>query len=148
MSEITDYIGCYADQALEPASRFASWQACYEYFGQGITSDRRTVLELGFYLASWGMYRGSGFLLQRDATVHEGVAEILQKPEYRGLHGHAPSHTVDVQIKAILALYQEIQDHYETWSAKVSTKDGKPHHASKTLVTKNHAGNNRVYPGV
>ena len=137
MSEITDYIGCYADQALEPASRFASWQACYEYFGQqGITSDRRTVLELGFYLASWGMYRGSGFLLQRDATVHEGVAEILQKPEYRGLHGHAPSNTDEVRTGPILALYQEIHDHYETWSVKVSTKDGKPHHASKTLVTK------------
>jgi hypothetical protein len=28
------------------------------------------ALQLGFYLASWGMYRGSSFLLRRWSTVH------------------------------------------------------------------------------
>ena len=33
------------------------------------------ALELGFYLASWGMYRPSGFLLKRTYTIHETVVE-------------------------------------------------------------------------
>ena len=35
------------------------------------------ALQLGFYLASWGMYRGSSFLLRRTYTVHEEVVERL-----------------------------------------------------------------------
>lgn len=137
MSEIIDYIGCYADEALKPASRFSSWQPCYEHFSrQGITSDRRTILELGFYLASWGMYRGSGFLLQRNVTVHDGVAEILQKPKYRGLYGHAPAHPDKADIDQILSLYQEIHDHYAKWSVKVLNKHGNSQNTSPTLVTK------------
>ena len=27
-------------------------------------------LQLAFYLASWGMYRGSSFLIQKDYRVH------------------------------------------------------------------------------
>ena len=137
MGEIIDYIGWYADETLKPASRFSSWQPCYEHFGrQGVTSDRQTILELGFYLASWGMYRGSGFLLQRNATVHEGVAEILQKPEYRGLHSHAPLHVGAVRIDLIESLYQKIHDHYKTWSVTVRNKEGNPQNTSETLVTK------------
>jgi len=137
MGEINEYISQYADKTMKPASRFSSWQPCYEHFGrQEITSDRHTILELGFYLASWGMYRGSGFLLQRDVTVHEGIAEIVQKPEYRGLHGHAPSHPGEAEIDLILCLYKEIHDHYEKLSETVPTKEGNPHHATQTLVTK------------
>lgn len=35
------------------------------------------ALNLGFYLASWGMYRGSSFLVHKDYTVHEGAVRIL-----------------------------------------------------------------------
>jgi hypothetical protein len=137
MGEIIDYIGWYADETLKPASRFSSWQPCYEHFGrQGVTSDRQTILELGFYLASWGMYRGRGFLLQRNVTVHEGVAEIVQRPKYRGLHGYAPSHPDKADIDLILSLYQEIHEHYKTWSVTVRNKEGNPQNTSETLVTK------------
>jgi hypothetical protein len=37
---------------------------------KGISGDRdHAALQLGFYLASWGMYGGSSFLLQYDYTV-------------------------------------------------------------------------------
>ena len=48
MGEIIDYIGWYADETLKPASRFSSWQPCYEHFGrQGVTSDRQTAMAEG-----------------------------------------------------------------------------------------------------
>ncbi|SPE17879.1 hypothetical protein SBA5_1140011 [Candidatus Sulfotelmatomonas gaucii] len=36
--------------------------------------------ELRAYLASWGMYRGSTFSLQRAYTVHLGVGWVARKP--------------------------------------------------------------------
>ena len=45
-------------------------------------SDQRdeAAIQLAFYLASWGMYRGSSFLLQRAYSVHLGVIEHLAAP--------------------------------------------------------------------
>jgi hypothetical protein len=45
----------------EDYSRYNSWKYCYEVLGD-TTKHNDTdylVLNLGFYLASWGMYRGS-----------------------------------------------------------------------------------------
>lgn len=44
-------------------------------------------MQLTFYLASWGMYRGSSFLLQKDYKVHVPVVEELLKAHYNGLFG-------------------------------------------------------------
>ena len=46
-------------------------------------------LHLAFYLASWGMYRGSSLLLQKDYTVHTPIVEEILKPEYECLFGLA-----------------------------------------------------------
>jgi hypothetical protein len=49
--------------------RYRSWEHCYGFFQrvgrQDIIAQRDdAAVQLGFYLASWGMYRGSSFLLQ------------------------------------------------------------------------------------
>ena len=36
------------------------------------------TLQLAFYLASWGMYRGSSELLQKDYLIHEPIVEIIR----------------------------------------------------------------------
>jgi DNA-binding transcriptional regulator YiaG len=69
----------------QPHERGRSWENCYRFFQRlksvGIGSQRdRAALELGFYLASWGMYRGSSFLLQYAYTVHLGVIDLLATP--------------------------------------------------------------------
>ena len=46
-------------------------------------------LHLAFYLASWGMYRGSSFLLQKDYKVLVPIVEEVLKPEYDCLFGVA-----------------------------------------------------------
>ena len=62
--------------------RYRSWEHCYNFFRQarpnGLAADRNlAALQLAFYLASWGMYRGSSFLLQHAYTVHRGVIDLI-----------------------------------------------------------------------
>ena len=73
--------------AGDPHHRYRSWEHCYSFFRRttpsGIADHRdMAALQLGFYLASWGMYRGSGFLLQRAYTVHLGVVDCLATPRF------------------------------------------------------------------
>ena len=67
--------------------RYRSWEHCYAFFRRNaptnLAAQRDTAaLQLGFYLASWGMYRGSSFLLQHAYTAHLGVIDCLARPEY------------------------------------------------------------------
>lgn len=68
-------------------SRYLSWEYCYSFFierkGQ-ILDDEKILdlasLNLAFYLASWGMYRGSSNLLRKDYKIHKQlIEELLQK---------------------------------------------------------------------
>ena len=51
--------------------RFASWIHCYDAFGDENLDNNQKALHLAFYLASWGMYRGSSGLLWKDYTIHD-----------------------------------------------------------------------------
>src|SRR6266849_4912618 len=67
-----------------------SWEYCYGYFHQvdaeSIKKNRHeAALQLGFYLASWGMYRASGFLPKYAYTVHLGVVECVSKSKFSPL---------------------------------------------------------------
>ena len=64
--------------------RDRSWEHCFGYFRRltagGVEADRHNAaLQVAFYLASWGMYRGSSFALQYDYTIHLGVVDCLLK---------------------------------------------------------------------
>lgn len=72
-----------------PHHRYRSWEHCYGFFRQTtptrIVQERHhAALQLGFYLASWGMYRNS-FLLQHAYSVHLGVIDCLALPEFASL---------------------------------------------------------------
>ena len=86
---VTSY---YNSMRNDKHHRFLSWEHCYNFF-RSITKDKNNskygkdiidmaCLHLGFYLASWGMYRGSSFLLQKDYRVHEIAVEEIFKPKY------------------------------------------------------------------
>src|SRR3954453_15052724 len=77
---IGDKIRAYHEGMIDLHHRYRSWEHCYQYFHgatpAAVAADRDVAaLRLGFYLASWGMYRGSGFLLQNAYTVHLGVID-------------------------------------------------------------------------
>src|SRR4051794_29612166 len=70
--------------------RYRSWEHCYCYFHgtsrERLVADRdHAALQLAFYLASWGMYRGSSFLLQHGYTVHRGIIDVIVDPRFKAL---------------------------------------------------------------
>lgn len=115
-----------------------SWEHCYEFFQKTGPDQLRNnrdqaSLHLGFYLASWGMYRGSSFLQQFDFRVHNNFVDLITDPCFTVLwskdFGSEPS---DSQyISTILKLVNEIKAIYRPFA-----KYAKKHEASDTLTTK------------
>lgn len=65
--------------------RYLSWEHCYSAFNEarkGNADIDKLCLHLSFYLASWGMYRGSSFLLQRDYLIHRGAVEEILSSDW------------------------------------------------------------------
>ena len=82
----------YKELQEHTASRYRSWEYCYTQFYEARQNPEKSnvdnlSLHLAFYLASWGMYRGSSFLLQYDYTIHTSVVKEILKPEYNKLFG-------------------------------------------------------------
>lgn len=71
-----------------PDARYTSFDYCFNYF-RSFREQKRTAsiaapesmqiscLQLGFYLASWGMFRGSSTLLLKSARHYEPVIEVI-----------------------------------------------------------------------
>ena len=121
-----------------------SWEHCYnafkeirlQYYNVPFCQLDKQIkqllcLHLGFYLASWGMYRGDTLIRQFDYTVHEEAIQLLFKPEYNKLWGA----TIDnLDSDLIGQLCVEMGEVYEK-ARKERAKDNfkKP---TTTLVTK------------
>lgn len=117
MESIPEKIRAYrANNISGEHGRERSWEHCYRYFHnlgpKGIAANRDcAALQLGFYLASWGMYRGSSFLLQYAYTVHKAVIDQLATPELSVLWdqelgtGENDALIVPLIFKAINALW-------------------------------------------
>ena len=73
--------------------RYRSWEHCYKCFHDARNNPSPDFdylsLHLAFYLASWGMYRGSSFILQKDYKIHIPVVKELLKSKYDFLFGLA-----------------------------------------------------------
>ncbi|GGD31401.1 hypothetical protein [Nocardioides daphniae] len=70
----------------EPTLRYASFDYCFNYFqshsqdpGRLVTSGglETSCLQLGFYLASWGMLRGSSALLWRSSKHLVPLVDLI-----------------------------------------------------------------------
>ena len=81
----------YNDLKIDENGQYRSWEHCYSHFIKARGSKEIDYdylsLQLAFYLASWGMYRGSSFLLQKDYKVHIPVVKELLSNEYDALAG-------------------------------------------------------------
>jgi len=76
-STILDYL----ENSHNVNHRYKSWNHCFAAFGNSTLNKTELSLNLGFYLASWGMYRGSSQLLQKNYLVHEGAVIIIENYE-------------------------------------------------------------------
>lgn len=128
-NQIRAYLGSMANEH----HRYRSWEHCYDYFRrttpQSLAMDRdHAALQLGFYLASWGMYRGFSFLLSHAYTAHWGVVELLGEPRFSQLWGkdfgaedgdEALVPTVLQLVEGIRAAYQPFAQPTDTLVTKV-----------------------------
>jgi hypothetical protein len=85
--EIDEYVRRYLGDR-EPTSRYSSFDYCFNHFQAYREDDRLeqllepghmqlACLHLGFFLASWGMYRGGSRLSTHSAKVFEPVVETI-----------------------------------------------------------------------
>ena len=93
--------------------RYRSWDHCFLAFSNNRQNLDVLALHLGFYLASWGMYRGSGGLLQKNHLVHEGAVKILLSDQFKTLKCNYQREVDEKSIQSILKLKKTLSDHYK-----------------------------------
>ena len=123
-----------------PNDRLRSWEHCYKAFhdarGNKTADYDYLSLMLAFYLASWGMYRGSSFLLQRDYKIHIPVVEEILRSEYDSLLGIECIRLRNSEEQEKLQdLCSFLTEYYDGIRKAVKTNDVK-NKLSDTLITK------------
>ena len=130
----------YNDLKSDENGRYRSWEHCYSRFikarGSNDVDYDYLSLQLAFYLASWGMYRGSSFLLQKDYKVHIPVVKELLSEKYDVLAGikcvsfrEKSNQQLLLDINSFLGLY------YDKIRREVKEQELK-NQLSFTLITK------------
>lgn len=133
---IRDY---FNETVKDPHGRYMSWRHCYKAFSENRNvTDEHIIdylsLQLAFYLASWGMYRGSSFLLQKDYKVHIPVVMVIQEQKYNLLYGISAE---DLCKEHNLDLLNDIAAQIRGCYAKEQPSvEGTTNNATDTLVTK------------
>lgn len=90
-SDIKEKVLTYYNETIKDENgRYKSWEHCHSYFLKNRKNVNKEIIDvmclhLAFYLASWGMYRGSSFLLQKDYKVHYDVVKEILNERYNSL---------------------------------------------------------------
>lgn len=118
----------YEDARTSENGRSRSWEHCYRVFRDARTDPSpdydHLSLHLAFYLASWGMYRGSSFLLQKDYKVLTPIVEEILKSEYDCLFGLACTDLRNSDVRAQLAkLYDDIADYFHPIREEIAGRE-------------------------
>ena len=122
---------------VKPLERYASFDYCFNYFQAfresgtanevaHATNMQESCLQLGFYLASWGMLRGSSMLLKKSIKVYEPVIHAIASADTPIWDIDADGYTAS-NIEKIIDFEKTLQ---QTLPASQSTLP------SQTLVTK------------
>lgn len=130
----------YNDLKADKNGRYRSWEHCYSHFIKARKSKKVDYdylsLQLAFYLASWGMYRGSSFLLQKDYKVHIPVVKELLKNKYDVLAGiDCIGLKDDSNQKLLQDINSFLEKYYDEIRKNVKGQELK-NELSSTLITK------------
>lgn len=129
-------------ESLESAgdlpSRDLSWHLCYSWFRehpQPLEHREAACYQLAFYLASWGMFRGSSNLLQWNARDFIPVIEVINE------------HNTAMRNMGLLELEEKWEPlNHAYWDlVKVFKRSNKAH---QTLVTKVLLGVWGIFPAI
>lgn len=125
-SDIEEKVNSYKQDRI-PESRYSSFDYCYNYFRttEDPTHDmEKSCLMLGFYLSSWGMFRGSSFLLTRSARLFEATIHFIAKQD-RAVWDIDVDNYNEQNIEKVIEIYAGVKNNL--------IKNGNTH---LTLVTK------------
>ena len=123
------------NQGRKPTERYSSFDYCFNYFQSFRDKNRvsdlakstqiqESCLQLGFYLASWGMLRGSSFLLEKSVKYYENLIFGISSFDNRIWTIDIDCYT-DKNISMLLDCKEMIADSL-----------GKSNNPSDTLITK------------
>ncbi len=134
--EITQTIEKYLNGiTTDDFHRYKSWDNCHQSFNTSTQTDIH-VLELAFYLASWGMYRGSSGLLQKNHLIHKGAVDILFSIEGQKLKCNSKNEVAKYSINHILDLKDRLANHYKNIQFTKGADKPKPISPTDTLLSK------------
>ena len=134
--EITPTIERYLKCIIEDEfHRFKSWDICYQAFNINKQTEILT-LELAFYLASWGMYRGSSGLLQTNYLIHKDAVNILFTKESLKLKCNQNNEVSRKNVSEILDLKNKLAAHYREINFTKKTQKSHPISPTDTLLSK------------
>lgn len=131
----------FNETVRDPRGRYMSWRHCYNVFSinrNKIGIDENTIdylaLHLAFYLASWGMYRGSSFLFQKDYKVHIPIVKIIMEERYEPLMAISAEELIkDENLELLQEISMRIRSAY---AEEKPSFEGVTNNATDTLVTK------------
>lgn len=134
-SSIVEIANVFANQKT-CMHRFASWDYCYG-LAQCMYARKKDLtdsdydymaLNLAFYLASWGMYRGSSFLLDKSYKIHiEPVKFIFSEDElWKGF----------LSSRELTAFGRKLANIYGVGDEVKASNDGISGNMTDTLFTK------------
>lgn len=138
---IEDNLNCFKDgpnsgrdDGRRPWARYASFDYCFNYF-QGFRNKKELIstkniqnscLHLAFYLASWGMLRGSSFLLQKSIKFYEPLIKYIIGKDNVFWKIDVPVYS-EINIEKLIKCSKDIK--------KILSNNGK-YKVSDTLITK------------
>ena len=123
----------YSQLEVDKHHRYKSWEHCYSYFCKENTELDTACLHLSFYLASWGMYRGSSFLLWKDYLIHKEVVSYLLNN--RNLQGLNIETATEENFTEILSLIAWVKNWYQD-NIKLVKGEYRLVNVTDTLATK------------
>jgi hypothetical protein len=137
---LKEIFNAFNEITKDPNHRYKSWEHCYTYFKTNRYLSHKDIdvfsLHLFAYLSSWGMLRGSSFLLQKDYKFHREIVEIILNPKYDLLQDINLAIIDSKQIELIIELGKEIRKSFYDRTYLVNGKKDANKIATDTLVSK------------
>jgi hypothetical protein len=132
---------------VKPLGRDASFDYCFNYFQRfreenqindlaKVEHLQESCLQLGFYLASWGMLRPSSFLFDKSMKIYEPIIQLIadQPRPFWEIDAHAYTRE---NILCLIDFSRRLSDSLRVFREKFNDLPDRGHkEASATLVTK------------
>lgn len=115
------------DEGHNPTARYASFDYCFNYF-QGFKNKKdianekniqNSCLHLAFYLASWGMLRGSSFLLQKSIKFYEPLIKYISETDKAFWEIDVNNYKENNNIEKLLQCYKDINERLDSRASDI-----------------------------